>query len=145
MRRWATEGGRRGRETSGEGSDVPIREAQAMLLRPLLQFTLKRDNARCDHSELQAPTPPSLHSAHQRSVGEHFPSRAHASCTRFLLHFVTPGDHLPSAPPCTKLKEEETEAGDGERRGAFLPASFSQWPPWFGVEIDLPLSRVRVV
>ena len=78
VRRWATEGGRRGRETSGEGSDVPIREAQAMLLRPLLQFTLKRDNARCDHSELQAPTPPSLHCAHQLSVGEHFPlARTH--------------------------------------------------------------------
>jgi hypothetical protein len=26
---------------------------------------------------------------------------------------------------------------------ASLPASLSQWPPWFGVEIDLPLSRVE--
>jgi hypothetical protein len=53
-----------------------------MLLRPLLQFTLKRDNARCDHSELQAPTPPSLHYAHQLSVGEHFPS-----CARIMYSF----------------------------------------------------------
>lgn len=48
-----------------------------MLLRPLLQFTLKRDNARCEHSELQAPTPSLLHSAHQLSVGEHLPSLTH--------------------------------------------------------------------
>lgn len=123
VRRWATEGGRRGRETSGEGSDVPIREAQAMLLLllwPLLQFTLKRDNARCDHSELQAPTPPSLHSAHQLSVGEHFPH------TYIMYSFLAPADHQPSAAPaCTKLKRRRRNDGGGRGQGTTCCV-----PPW---------------